>query len=205
MRDPRTVLNAGAGSKQIKMPAHYRGWNQVYLDINPDSEADIIADLRAMPQVADDTYDAVFLSHVLEHFHPWEGQAVLAELTRVLKLGGFLEVRVPHARAVMEEILDGHAMDEPLYHADIGPVTPHDILYGHASTVRDGNAFMMHKVSFTPDLLGAELRAAGLKIELLCPTGGLKYELCAIGRKVGEEELRLAEAREAEGQSPLVM
>jgi hypothetical protein len=44
----KKVLNVGAGSKQIKMPRHYNGWEKIYVDANQNPEMDIIADARDM-------------------------------------------------------------------------------------------------------------------------------------------------------------
>jgi SAM-dependent methyltransferase len=181
----RTVLNAGSGPG-VKLPPHYDGFEIVHLDVDADNRPDIIADVRDLSALADASFDAVHLAHLLEHFPLWEVDGVLAELRRVLRSGGFVEVRVPHVEAVFRAILHGRAIDEPLYESGIGPITPLDVLYGHASTVRDGNAWMAHRTAFTPALLRAAFERANLEVELLQPTGGMEFELCGIARKLAD-------------------
>ena len=181
----RTVLNAGSGPG-VALPPHYEGFEIVHLDVDPDNRPDIVADVRDLSGLADASFDAVHLAHLLEHFAPWEVDVVLAELRRVLRPGGFVEVRVPHVEAVFRAVLEGQAIDGPLYESGIGPISPLDVLYGHATTVRDGNAWMAHRTAFTPDSLRASFERADLKVELVRPTGGMLYELCGIARKPAE-------------------
>ncbi len=183
----RKVLNAGGGSKSIPMPSHYHGWEQVVLDIDPDCGADIVADLRDLSGLPADQFDAVYASHVLEHFYPWELPQVLEQIRHVLKPNGFLELRVPRVEAVFQAVQDGHGIHEPLYDSALGPITPYDMIYGHGDAVQQGREFMTHKTCFTLNELRATLESAQLSVELLQPTGGMQYELCAIARNVVNE------------------
>lgn len=64
------------------------------LDINCENkEANIHADLRNMPQIADNSYDAIILTQVLLYIDDYE--SAIRECHRILKPGGFLFVIVP--------------------------------------------------------------------------------------------------------------
>src|SRR5438093_2198416 len=56
--------------------------------------AQIRADGSKLPWFADGSLDYVFSSHCLEHFH--DAQLVLDEWSRVVKLGGYLVLILPH-------------------------------------------------------------------------------------------------------------
>ena len=57
---------------------------------------DLVLDVRAMPQVADASYDAIFCSGVLEHVDDCHG--AVRECYRVLRPGGVFLVGVPFAQ-----------------------------------------------------------------------------------------------------------
>lgn len=65
------------------------------LDVQPGPDVTIIGDLQDCPEIANDTYDVIVCTQVLEHV-PNPFRAV-AELHRILKPGGRLLVTVPAA------------------------------------------------------------------------------------------------------------
>lgn len=85
-----TKLNVGCGRRPRA------GW--VNLDSQPLAHVDVVADLdrcRGAPlPFADDTFEALFASHVLEHLHDPLG--AMQELHRVARPGARFEIRVPH-------------------------------------------------------------------------------------------------------------
>ena len=196
---PRVCLSVGAGPNR-GLPAHYRDFEVVTLDIDPAMEPDVIADVRDLSCLAEASFDAVYMSHLLEHFHRWEVGTVLEQVHRVLKVGGFVEVRVPHVKAVFEAVLEGQDVDGPLYDSAMGPITALDILFGHGQSIERGNEFMAHKTAFTPHFLERMLRQARLRVELCQPTGGKRFELSGIARKMVDG----AGLREMEAEMPNV-
>lgn len=80
-------LNLGCG-KNIR-----EGW--VNVDKFAFQEVDIIHDLNSIPYpFKDESVDHILLSHVLEHLN--NPPEVLIECHHILKVGGILEVKVPH-------------------------------------------------------------------------------------------------------------
>lgn len=55
------------------------------LSIDPNDRPDIIADIRKKLPIPDNTYDLIYMSHVLEHIPWYETVNVLKELYRVMK------------------------------------------------------------------------------------------------------------------------
>jgi SAM-dependent methyltransferase len=81
------ILDIGCGSK--KHPG------AVGLDISADTDADIVHDLDVFPYpVEDDSFDVILMQDVIEHVA--EPMRVAAELHRVLRPGGQLQLRTPH-------------------------------------------------------------------------------------------------------------
>lgn len=197
---PRVCLSVGAGTHH-GLPRHYRNFDVVTLDIDPDTGPDIIADVRDLTPVDDESFDAVFMSHLLEHFERHELTVVMNEVARVLKPGGFVEIRVPHVQAAFEAIVEGADIDQPLYDSAMGPINALDMIFGHGRSLAEGRGAMAHRTAFTPGLLERVLKGAGLRIELLQPTQGVRFELCGIARKVGEGFLNFHEAEVALAQA----
>lgn len=80
-------LNIGCGSR------FGRDWTNIDYAFRPPH---IIGhDLRATLPYADNSFDLVYSSHVLEHFTAEEGKALLREQFRVLKPGGAVRCVVP--------------------------------------------------------------------------------------------------------------
>lgn len=89
---PGEVLDIGCGS--AKTPG------AVGLDISADTDADIVHDLDTFPYpVADDSFDQILLQDVIEHVA--EPMRVFAELRRIVRPGGSVQLRTPHFSSVL--------------------------------------------------------------------------------------------------------
>lgn len=103
-----TLVNLGCGS-------HYHpDW--INIDIAPLGPGVIAHDLSSGVPLADNSSDAVYHSHVLEHIRRPEATGFMRECYRVLKPGGTIRVAVPDleriARAYIERLegsLEGDA------------------------------------------------------------------------------------------------
>ncbi|WP_420136213.1 class I SAM-dependent methyltransferase [Sphingomonas sp.] len=167
MADPasarRRVLHVGCGSATIaKMPEGFQdgSWEEVRFDINPGVRPDIVGTITDMSAVADDSVDAVYSSHNIEHVFPHEVDGVLAEFRRVIKADGFVVVTCPDLEVVARHIAEGR-LEDPLYVSPAGPISPLDILYGHIAAIRRGEVYMAHRTGFTAKTLAQHGRQAG--------------------------------------------
>lgn len=78
----------------------------VLYDIRP-GVGDRVGDVRRMP-LADATVDGVELHHVIKHLSPEEGRRALAEIYRILRPGGILEISCPDLEACARTLLAGN-------------------------------------------------------------------------------------------------
>jgi SAM-dependent methyltransferase len=162
------VLNVGGGSKAIAIPAIYKGWDHVLLDICADGKPDILLDARELKTLPAAQFDVVYCSHNLEHYYPHDAFQVMAGMLHVLKPEGHAHIVVPDVGQVMRDfVANKMEIDQPLYEVEAGPITVHDVLYGFNKAIMHyGNDFYAHKMGFTPSLLVRMLRRAGFAREI---------------------------------------
>lgn len=189
---PPTVLNVGGGSKAIALPARYAGWKHVLLDIDSRFGADLVMDARQLIHEPADTYDAVYCSHNLEHYHRHEAEQVIRGMLHVLKLDGFAEIRVPDLLMVMKHVVaNGMDIDDVLYRvADKVPILVRDVLYGyHREIEKSGNDFFGHKTGFSAATLAQTIRQCGF--ETVAMTEENEFEAIAFAFKKAPSRQRL--------------
>lgn len=92
------VLSIGSANDRDGAGRPYRAYfktaaSYTTSEVMPTPGCDLVLDVRAMPSVADASYDALFCSGVLEHVD--DCHAAVAECHRVLKPGGIFLVGVP--------------------------------------------------------------------------------------------------------------
>ena len=91
-------LNVGCG-------AHYhKDWCNI--DLVALGKEVISHDIRQGLPFADNSFDAVYHSHVLEHLNPEQGEKLIRECGRVLAPGGILRVVVPDLERITRLYLD---------------------------------------------------------------------------------------------------
>ena len=140
-------LDIGAGD--VSRP----GW--VTLDISDG--CDLYWDLRRGIPFPSGTVRTVYSSHLFEHLDYESGQALLAEVMRVLQPGGTISVCVPDARLYIDAYLgvrklaSDHDFWPPALHGTEGMSLVNYIAYMGGE----------HKCLFDTESLLARLRAAG--------------------------------------------
>ncbi|AFZ43694.1 Methyltransferase type 11 [Halothece sp. PCC 7418] len=179
----KTVLHVGCGPyNPKKLHATFRGeeWQEIRLDINETVQPDIVASLTDLSAVEDDSVDAVWSSHNVEHLYPHEVAIALREFRRVLKADGFALITLPDLQQVAELVAQDK-LEDPAYQSPAGAIAPLDMIYGHRASIARGNYFMAHKTGFTAKTLGNALLKAGFAQVRL--KRGNNFDLWAIAHK----------------------
>jgi predicted SAM-dependent methyltransferase len=165
----KRVLNAGSGplpSRQLHPVFRKSGWHEVRLDIDPQTRPDVISSITDMSGLQPRSFDAIWSSHCLEHLYAHEVPSALMEFRRVLRSDGFALITSPDLELVASCLLE-HGLDHVVYTSPMGPITSHDMLFGHSSSIFQGHHFMAHKTGFTCASLGRLLLDAGFPVALV--------------------------------------
>ena len=184
-----SVLNVGGNDRIIALPSIYDGWRQVWLDIDPDVEPDILCDARELAGQEAQVFDAVYCSHNLEHYYRHDVPKVLAGFRHVLKPDGFAHIRVPDLASVMRATLDRELdLEDELYRSAVGPITVLDVIYGYGKEIESsGNDFFAHKTGFTPRSLHQVLQKAEFE-HIYCTLGHYEINAVAFMTKPNERQ-----------------
>lgn len=159
------VLNVGGGSKGIPIPTWYDGWEHHLLDIDPKGNPDVVCDARELKSLPEDTYDAIYCSHNLEHFYRHDVPKVLSGFLHVLKPTGFAEIRVPDLGEVIKAVIDRNLdVTDKLYDSEAGPITVLDVIYGYGPEIeKSGQDWYAHKSGYSFTSIQKILHAQGFK------------------------------------------
>lgn len=158
------VLHVGCGfnsSNRLHAVFKTPQWEEISLDIDSRTQPDIsgsIVDMRSYAE--DESCDAIWASHVLEHLPRHDVGRALAEFRRVLVPSGFALIRTPDIESVAQFIVEGRIHDT-IYTSPAGPITPLDMLYGHGESIKRGSDAMRHGTAFTQDSMAQDLLQAG--------------------------------------------
>lgn len=160
---PRRLLHVGCGRRDPqRLPACLRTphWQEIRFDIDPGVQPDLVGSITDLGALADDSVDAIYSSHNLEHLETHQVPLALAEFRRVLAPHGFALLTLPDLRAIARHIVDGR-LEQPLYQSAAGPISALDMVFGHQAALRNGNHYMAHRTGFSADTLARQLISAG--------------------------------------------
>ena len=176
----KKVLNAGCGpANPDRLHRAFRNgaWQEVRMDVDPRVAPDIIGSLEDLGQIADNSFDAVYCSHSLEHLHPHDVVSAIRGIARILRPDGFSLITTPDLEPIAVLIAQGRAEDVA-YLSPVGPITALDMLYGHAASIAAGNHFMAHRTGFTEDRIARLLLEA--RFDEVLVVKGQSYDLFAL-------------------------
>jgi predicted SAM-dependent methyltransferase len=192
----KKVLHVGCGHPDpAKLPAAFRdgNWQEVRLDIDADAKPDIVSSMLVMDMIADNSYDALYSSHNLEHLFPHEVPVAVREFARVLTPDGFAVMRMPDLQSVAALIAEDK-LEDAAYMSAAGPITPLDMTYGLRVALANGNHYMAHKTGFTQKTLLHYLVANGFAQAQVIRASG--FELLGLAYRQLVDEQRQATDRD---------
>jgi predicted SAM-dependent methyltransferase len=161
----KTFLHVGCGTnRQSQTTMSFAGpdWRELRLDIDSGVEPDIVGTMTDMAAVPNESVDAIFSSHNIEHLYPHEVPLALAEFLRVMKPGGFAVITCPDLQSVAALVAEDKLTDAA-YVSPSGPIAPIDMLFGFRAQMALGNLYMAHHCGFTEKALSGTLIAGGFK------------------------------------------
>ncbi|MEO0380005.1 MAG: class I SAM-dependent methyltransferase [Pseudomonadota bacterium] len=157
----KTLLHVGAGTaSDARLPAQFRGWHEIRVDIDPETRPDLVAPMTHMPAVQAGGVDAIWCSHSLEHLSAFEVQPTLKEWLRVLRPDGIALIAVPDLTQAARLIAAGKE-EVTIYSSPAGPVTALDMVFGHGPSIQHGQPYMRHGTGFTATRLRRVFAEAG--------------------------------------------
>ena len=162
---PKILLNVGAGHPKsgARIPGAFQSseWKEVRLDIDPANEPDVIGTMLDMSAVANESADALYSSHTIEHLYPNEIPQAMKEFLRVLKPQGYAVITCPDLQAAAEMIAQDKLMETAYTTGSGMVVTPFDIVYSHREYTGRDKPYMAHHCGFTLKVLNATLSSNG--------------------------------------------
>jgi protein O-GlcNAc transferase len=160
----KKLLNVGAGHPDsgAKLPAFFssKQWHEIRLDIDPQNSPDVLGTMLDMSEIADNSIDAIYSSHNIEHLYPNEVPSALNEFKRVLKQDGIVVITCPDLQSAAALIAEDKLL-ETIYQSPGGTVTPFDIVYSHRNYTGRDKPFMAHHCGFTLSVLMGTMKSHG--------------------------------------------
>lgn len=182
VRPSRTLLHVGcgpAGRENTHHQFHGPEWEHIRCDIDPSVRPDVVADMRSLDGIEDESVDGIFSSHNLEHLHFNDVFDALKAFLRVLKDNGRLVVVVPDFGLACEHVCRGDGL-KTIYQSPAGPITPLDMIFGYRAMTHD-NPYMQHKTGFTETWLQSVLIDQGFADVQVVTTEA--FDIWAFARK----------------------
>lgn len=144
----KRVLHVGCGGSPL--PAWFAGSIETRLDIDERHAPDVVCDMR---EISVRGFDVVFTNHALEHLYPQDVVPCLKGFKHALDDGGCAVVIVPDLHGIKPTF-------EMVYESPCGPITGHDMIYGHHKLI-DENPYMAHHSGFVQQTLEQAFSEAG--------------------------------------------
>lgn len=137
------------------------------LDIIPGPLVDHVGDCTK-PPFADNSFDLVYSSHVIEHVEWHSVESAIREWTRILKPNGWLEVHTVDAYRLMKSVVDLEETGEwtgpsPEWRKEMTRGEPYLFATGRLlNWPKDQNIYQLHRALITPKYLAQCFERAGL-------------------------------------------
>lgn len=155
----KKFLHVGCGPKRKNSTTkvfNTDDWEELTLDIDPSCNPDFIGTMTDLSMIEDESFDAVYSSHNIEHLFIHDALVAVKEFNRILKKTGYVMIICPDLISTCEQILK-KGLFKPLYYtkdpktgglSKESYVSGIDILYGWRPELQKGNYYMAHKSGY---------------------------------------------------------
>jgi predicted SAM-dependent methyltransferase len=164
-------------------------WEEVRVDLDPNNQPDILSSMTDLSAIESNSIDAIYSSHSIEHLFAHEVFQALTEFNRVLNDDGFLILTCPDLQTVCALVAEDKLTDTA-YQSGAGPIAPIDMIYGHRTSIMQGNVFMAHKSGFTKKVLTATLLSVNFE-SVAVLRRELNYDLWSVATKKSANDDRV--------------
>jgi predicted SAM-dependent methyltransferase len=169
--DKRIVVNVGCGKTKLDTQSKYfLDWKEIRIDAFENDTADMISSIIDFEGVPNDSVDAIWASHVVEHNYFHDLPKIFNSMLRILKPNGFAVIRVPDLAEIAHRIEDG-LIDDLVYDSGAGPIYPIDWIYGHRGLTEFWGEGMLHKTGFTKKSMNQVLQSLGFDAQIKTQEG----------------------------------
>jgi len=108
-------INALSGTRRVAVDA----WPEVARHAAPGVEAVVLDLSTGLTQFADESFDLVLASNVIEHFEPDAAASLIAETVRLLRRGGRVIVMQPNFRYAYRHYFDDYTHRSTFTHVSL--------------------------------------------------------------------------------------
>lgn len=166
----KVVINIGCGKTKLENQSKYFSeYKEIRVDAFKNDTVDLISSIVDFEGIPNESADAIWASHVLEHNYWHDLPKIFNSMLRVLKPNGFAVIRVPDIGSIAHKIQDGLLDVE--YQSSAGPVCVIDMLYGHRGFIESWGEGMLHKTGFTEKSMNQILNSLGIKAQVKSNNG----------------------------------
>jgi SAM-dependent methyltransferase len=160
--DKKIVVNIGCGKTKLENQSKYfLDWKEIRVDAYDNDTAHMKSSIIDFEGIPNESVDAIWASHVVEHNYFHDLPKIFNSMLRVLKPNGFVVIRVPDIGSIANQI-ENNLLDT-LYESSIGPISAIDMIYGHRGLTESWGEGMAHKTGFTKKSLNQILASLDLK------------------------------------------
>lgn len=169
-KNNKIVINIGCGKTKLDSQSKYfSDWQEIRVDAFENETVNLISSIVNFEGVPNESADAVWASHVLEHNYWHDLPKIFKSILRVLKPNGFAVIRVPDLGSISNKIKDGLLDVE--YESSAGPVCVIDMIYGHRGFIESWGEGMLHKTGFTEKSMIQILNSLEIKSQVKSKNG----------------------------------
>jgi hypothetical protein len=162
--DKKIVASFGWSSAYVgRLHGYFNAanWQEVRIDVDPATQADLLQHPHNLPMIADSSVDGVFIGHVLHRYSFHEAKLILQEAVRIMKDGGVLIASVPDLQLAATHVAHDE-LEAAIYTAPVGGINAIDMIFGFQKNVSAGDVARQHRSGYSLSSFGNFLRDGGL-------------------------------------------